>query len=85
MTRGKIRCLGAVVIIWCNDSIVGPNFQHVFARLRRATVHRECVVGTVDGPPVVEIWLKTGFYFPILDQIFNKAWEASSFVGLGLG
>ena len=48
-------------------------------------IDSKCVVGSVDGSPVVDRGLETGFYLPVLDEILDQVGETSSFMGFCFG
>jgi hypothetical protein len=52
MTATKVGKLGAVVLVWRDEGVVGSDVEHVLACLGSFGVYGEVVAGAVDGAPV---------------------------------
>lgn len=76
---------GAVVLVGLDDGVVGAHLEHVLARLRRAAVDAERVLGPVDRAPVGQIGLERGLDLPVLDELLDQVGERLCFVVHFLG
>ncbi len=77
MTRCKIGSLWRIVLVRSDDGIVSANFKHMFSRLRRTAIYRECVLMLVNGSPISDLGLERCLNFPILDQVLDKVRKTS--------
>lgn len=86
MTRREVRSTGTVEFIrLCDDSVVGPDLQHVLGSLRGPAIDREGVVRMINGPPVRKVGFERSLDFPILDEVLDEAREVRSAMGRGSG
>ena len=85
VTARKIRLFRIVELVGCDDGVVRPDFQHVLCALGWTTIDRECVVGVVDGAPVGDVGLETGFHFPVLDEVLDEIGKGGCGVVFGFG
>ena len=85
VATSEIRLFRVVELVGCDDRVVRADFQHVLCALGWTTVDGECVDGMVDGAPVGDVRLETGFHFPVLDEVLDEIRKRGCGVVLGFG
>jgi hypothetical protein len=72
MAGGKVRLLRTVEIIGSDYCVVGADFEHMLSGLRRASIDRKSIIGSIDGSPVADVTFKACFDLPILYEVLDK-------------
>ena len=69
--------LRTIILVGCDDSIVGPHFEHVLTGLARSPIDGKSVLVMIDGAPIGELGFERSLDFPILDKVFDETWQAA--------